>query len=144
MALYLRRQAAAGGGGGGAGRGNNLGNSGGAAGGRVRGPTASIGNDVTIENASPGGGSNLTVTGSGGWRGREVDAGDADAQAGSGGDGGFWGAAGSSGQDSIYKFPLGNGHTSNGGTGGAGGLAVVGNSNITWGATGTRYGGISA
>jgi hypothetical protein len=32
--------------------------------------------------------------------------------------------------------------TNGGGAGGAGGLAIFGNSNITWGATGDRYGGV--
>ena len=52
----------------------------------------------------------------------------------SGGGGGGWGAAGGSGY--IY----GSGPTA---VGGAGGAAVVGNSNITWIATGTRYGAIT-
>lgn len=56
---------------------------------------------------------------------------------GAGGGGGGWGSSGSGGSNGspagIYG-PAG---------GGGGGNAVVGNSNITWGATGTRLGGIS-
>ena len=51
----------------------------------------------------------------------------------SGGNGGGWGAAGSAGVTS----------TSAGGAGGAGGKATCGTANITWAATGTRYGSIS-
>lgn len=138
----LRRQAAAGGGGGGSGRSNNFGSSGGAAGGRVRGSTSSIGSGLTITNAQPGGNSNASVTGGGGFRGEEIDPGDVHARGGWGGSGGFWGAAGGAGGGSEYANtgPV----TSGGGPGGAGGLAVWGNDKITWGATGTRYGGIAA
>ena len=52
----------------------------------------------------------------------------------SGGGGGGWGAAG--GRGYIY----GSGPS---GPGGAGGAAVVGNANITWVNTGTRYGSIT-
>ncbi|HEV8033943.1 hypothetical protein [Yoonia sp.] len=142
MALYLRRQAVAGGGGGGAGRSNNFGSSGGARGERVRGSTASIGAGLTITQALAGGGANLSTNGGGGFRGEEIDPGDVHARGGWGGSGGAWGAAGAAGGGSEYVFP--SGLTSGGGGGGAGGLAVVGNNNITWGATGERYGGISA
>ena len=52
----------------------------------------------------------------------------------SGGGGGGWGAAG--GRGYIYG-------TGPSGIGGAGGAAVVGNANITWVNTGTRYGAIT-
>jgi len=139
-----RRRAAAGGGGGGAGRGNNFGNSGGAGGVRVRGSTLSIGSGLTITNAQAGGGSNVSVSGGGGLRGEEIDPGDVHARAGGGGSGGFWGAAGGAGGGSNYVFPSANSRTASGGGGGAAGLAIWGNNNITWGATGTRYGGIAA
>jgi hypothetical protein len=138
----LRRQAVAGGGGGGAGRSNNFGSAGGARGERVRGATASIGSGLTITNAEAGGDANISVTGGGGFRGEEIDPGDVHAIGGNGGAGGFWGAAGAAGGGS--QFANIGGITSAGGAGGAGGLAVVGNNNITWGATGERYGGISA
>lgn len=139
-----RRAAAAGGGGGGAGRGNNFGNSGGAGGIRVRGSTFSIGNIDILREAAAGGGSNLSVSGGGGFRGEERDPGDTHAQGGDGGAGGFFGAAGASGQNSQFVFPTANARTSTGGAGGAGGPAVQGNNNITWGATGTRFGALQA
>lgn len=55
---------------------------------------------------------------------------------GNGGAGGSSGASGSGGGSGSYWGP-------NGGAGAAGGGAVTGNSNITWLATGTRYGSIS-
>lgn len=54
--------------------------------------------------------------------------------AGRGGDGGGYGSSGASGQGGYSYSP---------GSGGAAGAAVVGNSNITWVATGTRNGSIS-
>jgi len=55
-----------------------------------------------------------------------------------GGNGGSWGASGTNGQNA------GGGNYRNcvGGSGGAGGAATSGNANITWTATGTRYGTI--
>lgn len=52
---------------------------------------------------------------------------------GAGGTGGQWGANGNNGGAATNR---------GGGAGGAGGAAVSGNSNITWLATGTRYGSI--
>jgi hypothetical protein len=54
--------------------------------------------------------------------------------AGSGGSGGSRGATGSTG---------GTGTGQPGGAGGAGGGAVTGNANITWIATGSRFGSIT-
>lgn len=51
-----------------------------------------------------------------------------------GGSGGGWGATGSSGNASFSGFQ---------GSGGAAGAAVTGNGNITWIATGNRYGPVS-
>lgn len=64
-------------------------------------------------------------------------------QGGAGGNGGNWGANGAAG---VIGHAL-NGtrnSISGGGGGGASGLAVWGNSRITWGATGNRFGGINA
>lgn len=58
--------------------------------------------------------------------------------AGNGGSGGGWGSGGGSGNSGSS----GNGSVGSGGGGGSAGYAVSGNSNITWGATGTRYGSI--
>ena len=57
-----------------------------------------------------------------------------------GGDGGGWASAGSAGGSFTYLY-ITLMITAPGGAGGAGGLAVEGKSNITWGATGTIYGG---
>lgn len=141
MPFYLSRQAIAGGGGGGGGRTNNLAVGGGAFGIRVRGAVRTIGNINVLRDAVAGGTGVLSSQGGGGFRGEEVDPGDCHALGGDGGSGGFYGAAGGSGTAGLYQFP-GNGPVSGGGAGGAGGLAVFGNSNITWGATGERYGGI--
>jgi hypothetical protein len=59
---------------------------------------------------------------------------------GSGGSGGSWGSSGSSGNVVSNGFPTNGGGPYSGGSGGG---AVSGNANITWVATGTRYGGIS-
>jgi hypothetical protein len=61
-----------------------------------------------------------------------------------GGNGGDWGATGSAGQTggtggTFYA----NGAFGTGGAGGAGGAAVSGNSNVTWVATGTRFGALT-
>jgi len=62
--------------------------------------------------------------------------------AGNGGNGGGWGSTGATGGTAsgdttwLYAYAVG-------GSGGAGGAAVYGNSNITWTATGTRNGSIS-
>lgn len=61
--------------------------------------------------------------------------------AGAGGNGGDLGGAGYSGATGI-NYDAGNSITA-GGAGGAAGAAVVGNSNITWVATGTRLGSIT-
>lgn len=54
-----------------------------------------------------------------------------------GGNGATWGAAGSAGYNPGY------GVAGPPGAGGAGGAAVSGNSNVTWNATGTRYGALT-
>lgn len=64
------------------------------------------------------------------------------AYGGSGGNGGTYGSSGSSGGGGSCGS-CGSGNTTSGAGGGAAGAAVVGNSNITWIATGTRNGSIS-
>ena len=69
-----------------------------------------------------------------------------DYTAGSGGNGGNWGAGGNTGGTGRAASNYGNHYPESnigGGGGGGGGNAVTGNSYITWGATGTRYGGIA-
>jgi hypothetical protein len=138
----LRRRAAAGGGGGGGGRSNISNITGGAGGIRVRGSTASIGSGLTITEAQAGGVGGFGSAGGGGFRGEEIDPGDAHAIAGWGGAGGNWGASGASGGGSEFWSPSFNQRTASGGSGGSGGLAVWGNQYITWAATGTRLGAI--
>lgn len=93
--------------------------------------------------AGGGGGQSGLVSSSGGDSGEDPGedgtfsapgAGGDGLSAGTGGDGGSWGLSGQSGQDVSESL---------GGEGGAGGNAVVGNSNITWINTGTRLGGIT-
>jgi hypothetical protein len=125
---------AGGGGGGGGGGGNNTcygppAGGGGGGGGRSS-LTNSSGGPGTSCTPWPGGaGSPGTFSAAGGGGGGGDGAG------GSGGTGGGWGSTGSGGNSSNSGNP--------GGAGGSAGGAVTGNSNITWTATGTRYGGIS-
>lgn len=62
---------------------------------------------------------------------------------GDGGAGGAWGQAGTVGETYSYRRFLTSYVYNYGGTGGAAGAAILGNSYITWTATGTRYGTIS-
>lgn len=61
---------------------------------------------------------------------------------GNGGAGGDWGQNGANGSDGGDGDEYGYGYGGNGGAGGSAGRAVVGNSFITWTATGTIYGAI--
>lgn len=78
----------------------------------------------------------LSSSGSGGAGGSAPFYG---AYGGTGGSGGTYGTSGSSGSSANIMTPSGGGPKA----GGAGGAAVVGNSNITWIATGTRLGAIT-
>lgn len=108
-----------GGGGGGGGRVNASGGAGGAA----------------TNGGSAGSAGTLTANGTGGagYSGGGATGG----TGGAGGNNAASGSAGASG-NSIYGFAV-----SAGGAGGSPGSAVTGNSNITWVATGTRYGVIA-
>lgn len=106
-----------GGGGGGGGRTGAAANSAGGAFGSGS-PPGQVGSPGTVSAAGAGGAG-------------------ADGIAGAGGPGGGWGAAGTSGV--TGGTPIVNPAA----PGGAGGSAVVGNSNITWLATGTRLGAIT-
>ena len=113
-------------GGGGGGGQSSLNNSSGGARGNALG-------GWTIYNAQPGGAGTTAGAGAGGNTGGSYSY----AVPGKGGNGGNWGANGSGGVS-------GSGWGSAGGGGGGGaGAAITGNSNITWVATGTRYGSIS-
>ena len=106
-------------GGGGGGGGGIGGSSGGGAGSNFSGGTP----------ANAGSAGTLTTTGTGGSRGTSAGGG----QGGTGGNGGGYGSAGASA----------SGGAGTARTGGAAGAAIVGNSNITWVAFGTRNGSIS-
>jgi hypothetical protein len=129
--------ATSGGGGGGGGRSSNAANSSGGLGGASSGLSAlcrsngAAGTAGTVSSAGVGGaggvvgsesGGNCITTHSGGR----------------GGDGGGWGAAGEIGSNGT-----GGSQSQARTSGGAGGSAVSGNSNITWVATGTRLGAIA-
>jgi len=125
----VNRISGGGGGGGGAGfasfsQGKTAANGdGGGGGGGIGVSTGGAGGQGTPFPGSPGTPGTLTSAGGGGGSVGGT----------SGGSGGSYGASGNPGQ-------AGAGGS---GSGGAGGNAVVGNSNITWIATGTRNGGIS-
>lgn len=120
---------AGGGGGGGGGGGRNAGDwygGGGGGGGATYGAggTPGAGSGPGTGRAHAGAAGTLSAGGAGGT----ADVG------GGGGAGGGWGAAGTAGSPSDQR---------GGGSGGSAGNYVVGNSNVTWVATGTRLGGAS-
>lgn len=152
-AITITNNGTIGGGGGGGGRGSIYDSEqdgelygGGAGGGGRSGRTNSAGgtganlDGVGVQNAGNGGAGTFSAAGGGGVGGITSDY---YGPGSSGGAGGGWGAAGSAGQNStaggtgyevLYAAQT---------AGGAGGAAVVGNSNITWAATGTRLGSIT-
>ena len=83
---------------------------------------ATDGGAGTVSNAGPGGAGYIS--------------------GGKGGDGGDWGAPGEGGALASLPAGLWN-HYGSVGNPGAGGEAVIGNANITWVNTGTRYGAIT-
>jgi hypothetical protein len=126
----------AGGGGGGGG------GSAGGTGGRLGGGGGGGGGRTGLTNSSAGGGGGAPwYPGSAGGVGSFSSAGGGGSAGyppwgGNGGAGGTWGSNGSAGligADPPYQTS---------GAGGAGGAAVSGNSNVTWVATGTRYGSL--
>lgn len=126
----------AGGAGGGGGRSNAGYNSSGGAAGRI----LNAGSRAIYGNPGNGGTYNAAGTG-GGYSYKYVDVSGQYARGGAGGNGGDWGASGNSGVNGYVSKGYSLTHAA--GSPGGGGSAVVGNSNITWTATGTRYGGIS-
>lgn len=139
---------AGGGGGGGAGGGANevgyLYNGGGGGGGRSSNAANSSGGTAGGEplgaafRSIPGNPGTVSAAGTGG---RGHRAGGSAGAGGTGGTGGDWGAAGSTGaaNTGLY-YPSVSRPPS---AGGSSGLAISGNSNISWAAFGTRLGGIS-
>ena len=116
--------------GGGGGRSSPAANSAGGLGGASMGGT----NSVCVGN--PGNAGTSSAAGTGGAAKVCLLTG------GAGGTGGGYGAAGSAGSPGYSPYG-GTAYPNGGGSGGAGGAAVVGNSNITWVATGTRLGAIT-
>ena len=123
----------AGGGGGGGGRSNAYNSSGGA---------ASWGQGGVTGAAGAGGGFN--GPGGGGAGGLHQPRTGYIVHAGTGGAGGGWGANGANGGNTIGYAGFGSGQWRSGGPAGGAGLAVWGNNQITWAATGSLLGGISA
>jgi hypothetical protein len=124
---------AGGGGGGGGGGSSTFGccppttyGGGGGGGGRT-GLTNSLGG-VGSSGGGTGGQGTVTSAGGGG-------AGNTPPYGRPGATGGNWGSAGANGQISIFCGP--------GGIGGAGGAAIIGNTNITWEGFGLRFGTVS-
>lgn len=89
---------------------------------------------VTPIPGDSGGNGNFTQAGLGGSGRRD---------SGAGGSGGGYGQAGSSGANSNDNSQSSQITDAPGGAGGAAGACVVGNANITWLATGSRYGSIT-
>lgn len=121
------------GGGGGGGRSSAASNAVAGAGGVAN----EIGSGIVEAPGSAGTVGTTSAAGSGGAGGSAVDGGGITRSGGTGGAGGDWGAAGSAGTTGSTPVTAGPY------AGGAAGAAVVGNSNITWLATGTRLGPIS-
>lgn len=125
-----------GGGGGGGGTGRDFVAAGSGGGGGRTGRTNSAGGSGAFGfNFNGANGSGGTFSSAGGGGGGVYGCAEVCSSGGAGGNGGGWGSSGNSGGGG--DFPSG------GGSGGSGGAAVVGNSNITWIATGTRLGSIS-
>lgn len=119
------------GGGGGGGRSGAAANSSGG----VGGTAVSFNPDYDVPgDGNPGGTGNVSSAGAGGAS-KTVSP----RTAGAGGAGGGWGAAGGGGGGIVFGLIGITGPYA----GGAAGAAVVGNSNITWLATGTRLGAIT-
>lgn len=116
------------GGGGGGGRSSNAANSSGGAGSFTPFGGTSPG--------QPGGAGTYSSAGAGGARGNSGG----QFWGGNGGNGGDWGSAGATGQTSQIPYGTNNIPAQAGGSGGA---AVSGNSNVTWIATGTRFGALT-
>ena len=132
---------AGGGGGGGGGQGRGAGSfrygGGGGGGGRSSAAANSSGGALGSGDNSFGGvGGQGTVSGAGAG-GVAVNNVGTPVQTGNGGNGGDWGSSGATGGLAV------NGGRAGPYSGGSGGAAVSGNSNITWVATGTRLGAIT-
>jgi hypothetical protein len=126
-ANYTNMYASYVGGGGGGGR-SGLANSGGGAG------QANLGAGATYAGSGAGGDGTYLGAGAGGWGGSSNGV----YYGGAGGTGGSWGASGSAGNGPA----AGGTNAGVSGAGGAGGYCSTGSGNITWLATGLRYGGI--
>ena len=127
----------AGGGGGGGygtpgGTGGNLGGYGGGGGGRsgLTNSSGGAGQGGVVFPGSAGGSGTFSAVGAAGGAGYPPYGG----RGGVGGDWGSTGETGINGTDPVWNSPQ---------AGGAGGAAVSGNSNVTWVATGTRYGALA-
>ena len=145
-AISINNAGTIGGGGGGGGGGGSYSpdlGGGGGGGGQTGRTSSGAGGAGTTTGSSLSRGSSAGSTGSfsgAGAGGLGAAYPDPKNHAGTGGTGGSWGTAGATGDPGVNEF----GTVQQTGTaGGAAGAAVTGNSNITWIATGTRYGSIS-
>jgi len=126
------------------------GGGGGGGGGRFYAGIAGVGAASVNSGGGSGGAGNNGVAGgnTSGGGGGSGGAGEvsgytgAQGAGGAGGLGGNWGQNGANGSNGGDGDEYGFGYGGTGGTGGTAGNAVVGNSFITWIATGTRYGAI--
>lgn len=127
----------AGGGGGGGGGGGYLSGGttwtvpGGGGGGGIGNGAAGPGNSSGVQTANPGTAGTLTSAGTGGINPSQSQV--------PGGNGGSYGSSGGTGGTPT----LSRGTNIAGNAGGAGGACTSGNANITWAATGTRYGALN-
>jgi hypothetical protein len=140
----------AGGGGGGGGGGackshggtlTGCGASGGGAGAGYRHGSGGAGTSGINGTGTTGGSGGFTSAGSGGPITYAFGGQQSGSYSGAAGDGGSLGSSGTNGQVSIVNYY--DWVAQDGGTGGAAGYYLVGNSNVTWVATGTRLGQVS-
>ena len=148
-AISIRNNATIAGGGGGGGNGSGIrgeygtdeGGGAGGGGGRTaltNSAGGAAGSTPGRSNGTAGGAGTSAGPGAGGVGGTTLD-GEGNTiyeYTGSGGAGGGWGSSGAAGLTTVYSA------VQNNGAGGAGGAAVSGNSNVTWLATGTRFGAL--
>ena len=122
-----------GGGGGGGGAYHNGGSGGGGGGGGIGNSSGGGGGSSPLSNGNPGGGGTTTAVGGGG------SGSGTGGYAGAGASGGSYGSTGGTGgQGNVLGSVV-----SSGGPGGTAGACTQGNSNITWAATGNRYGALN-
>lgn len=132
---YTYDVAVAGGSGGSGGRTSSFNRFGGSGGDAING-------DVMADGQNGSGGTYSSAGGTTPGQRAVIDS-RADVIGGTGGAGGNWGASGSNGSPANIVFAPDGSDSGAAGVGGNGGNAIVGNSQVTWINTGTRFGGIA-